>query len=138
VSGPYHTVASGTCANACSTVCTTFELVHVMVGTSECAPALVRRLVLMYTTWSELEVADASVRYLGSGEGGHGARHQQHHGVLIICEHDACAFLLLPPGGSAAYQATERSVWSMQCTAEQLTVCVHNKPSCCIWMCKAV
>jgi len=34
----------------CSTVATTLEEVHVMVGTMLCARALVRRLVLMYTT----------------------------------------------------------------------------------------
>jgi hypothetical protein len=36
-----------------STVCTTLEEVQVMVGTWRWASALVRRLVLMYTTWGE-------------------------------------------------------------------------------------
>ena len=50
MSGPYHTCTSGTCAKAVSTVCTTFDEVHVMVGTALSARAFVFRLVLMYTT----------------------------------------------------------------------------------------
>ena len=51
------------CAKAVSTVCTTLEEVHVMVGTTASARALVTRLVLMYTTCSESGVRDASERY---------------------------------------------------------------------------
>ena len=47
VSGPKNTCPSGTCAKAESTVCTTFDDVHVIVGTSACAFAFVTRLVLM-------------------------------------------------------------------------------------------
>jgi hypothetical protein len=44
-------------------VCTTFELVQVMVGTRASAVALVSRLVLMYTTWRLLGVAAAWGRW---------------------------------------------------------------------------
>lgn len=71
VSGPYHTWQSGTWANACRMVCTTLEDVQVMVGTRSSASALVRRDVLMYTTWSDRGVREASERYekyCGGGE----------------------------------------------------------------------
>src|SRR5689334_13598505 len=59
VSGPYHIVKSGTCANAVSMVRSTLLLVHAIVGTMLCDLALVIKLVLMYTTCRLLGVCAA-------------------------------------------------------------------------------
>jgi hypothetical protein len=56
-------VAPGCSAKVSSTVWITFDEVQVIVGTIDCASALVRRLVLMYTTCSEFGVCAALRRY---------------------------------------------------------------------------
>jgi hypothetical protein len=53
-----------TCAKPCSTVCTTFDEVHVTVGTAASASAFVRIDVLMYTTCMLRGCAAACARYL--------------------------------------------------------------------------
>ena len=59
VSGPYHNVKSGIWCQAWSIVCTTLELVHVIVGTIAVDLAFVSRLVLMYMTWRGFFASDA-------------------------------------------------------------------------------
>ena len=62
VSGPNQSSSRGTCENAWSTVLTTLLEVQVMVGTSASDWAFVRKLVLMYMTWSERGVFEARTR----------------------------------------------------------------------------
>ena len=105
-----------TCANACSIVWTTLELVHVMVGTSALPAALVSRLVLMYTTCRLLGVAAAC-----SVAGREGRR---------VCEKLQRAL----EAHSAKASALPRGGWSCEghlcaCSEPESTCFGHNPPA---------